>query len=234
MSTAPPDPPCLLNRTISLLEYDQCTIIVTAFVCVIAVSLLYLMYMNRFWYSQQELANEGVCIFSSNFDTYGVLYHIGTKGGTQDYTNPHTSGDVVAKWSSVEQGSVGYFVQHRWSGTVVSWTNNIENSWMQVDLGTSRSLRPTHYCLRNDGYTSALRSWHLQGSNDETNWETLRDHDNDTSLPQTSMAAANWTVDNCNKRYRWFRIQIRGENVDGRHRLCCTGIELYGDLDTTQ
>ena len=30
------------------------------------------------------------------FDTNGVLYYIGTDGGTKAYENPHTSGKVVA------------------------------------------------------------------------------------------------------------------------------------------
>ena len=184
-------------------------------------------------YSQQELADLGCFVFSSNFDTNGVLHHIGTKGGTQEYANPHTSGEVVAKWSSVGNGSIENFVQHQHSGSVYSYTNNKENSWMQVDLGASRSLRPTHYCLRNDGvYACALRSWTLQGSNDESSWVALRDHKNDTSLPHKSKtAAANWSIDDCAESYRWFRVQMRGKNSNGGHHLCCAGIELYGDLD---
>ena len=107
---------------------------------------------------------------------------------------------------------------------------------MQVDLGASRSLRPTHYCLRSDENAWALRSWKLQGSNDESSWVALRDHNNDTSLPHRSyMSAANWSIDECAESYRWFRVQMRGKNADGNHYcLMCAGIELYGDLDTTQ
>ena len=89
--------------------------------------------------------------FQSNFDKNGVLYHIGTCGGTRVYQNPHTAGDVTVTWSSICNGSVDMFVEHRQSDSVDPCTTNVQNSWMQVDLG-ARTVRPTHYCLRNSSF----------------------------------------------------------------------------------
>ena len=171
--------------------------------------------------------------FESNFDTNGVLYHIGTVGGTLFYQNPHTAGFVVVSWSSVSGGSVDHFVQHRHASPVRSFTSNSANSWMQVDLGPDRSLRPTHYCLRHDANVHcALRSWRLEGSNDGTTWTTLSNHTNDQSMLQQQMSEANFTLANVNERYRWFRVLQHGPNAYGRNNmlLMCAGIELYGDL----
>ena len=174
--------------------------------------------------------------FESNFDTNGVLYHIGTAGGTLFYQNPHTAGDVVVSWSSVGEGSVDHFVQHRHASPVASYTNNVVNSWMQVDLGPDRSLRPTHYCLRHDATNGhAPMNWRLEGSNDGTNWTTLSNHTNDQSMLQNQrMSEANFTLANVNERYRWFRIFQHGPNASRREsensHLMCAGIELYGDL----
>jgi hypothetical protein len=44
------------------------------------------------------------CKFASPFDTNGVFHHIGTKGDTGTYKNPHDSGDVVAKMSNINVG----------------------------------------------------------------------------------------------------------------------------------
>ena len=169
---------------------------------------------------------------SSNFDENGVLYRIGTQGGTRNYQNPHTSGDVVVSWSSIENGTVDLFVQHRHANSVQSYTTNVANSWMQVDLGQNRTLRPTYYCLRNEQSVSdVLRNWRLEGSNDGQTWTTLRNHTNDTTLAAQSMSEANWPVENCGVCYRFFRILQYGKNAQNNDCLCCAGIELYGDLE---
>ena len=162
-----------------------------------------------------------------------MLYHIGTAGGTRAYQNPHTAGDVVVSWSSVGYGSVDDFVQHRHVVPVRSFTSNAPSSWMQVDLGQNRSLRPTHYCLRNDntGYGGhASRNWRLEGSNDCMTWSMLKNHTNDQSIATQNMSEANFTLDHVNERYRWFRIFQHGPNASRSNHLMCAGIELYGDL----
>ena len=171
-------------------------------------------------------------MFESNFDTNGVLHYIGTQGGTRDYQNPRTSGDVVVSWSSIELGTVDLFVQHRHANAVNSCTKNVANSWMQVDLGQNRTLRPTYYCLRNSNNSAnALRNWRLEGSNDGQTWTTLRNHANDTTLAAQSMSEANWSVENCGVCNRFFRIFQYGKNSGDEDFLMCAGIELYGDLE---
>ncbi len=39
--------------------------------------------------------------YASDFDQNGLLYYIGSAGGTRAYVNPHVSGDVVVTWSSI-------------------------------------------------------------------------------------------------------------------------------------
>ena len=181
-------------------------------------------------------------MFESNFDTNGVLHYIGTQGGTRNYQNPHTSGDVVVSWSSIRDGMVDRFVQHRLANRVQSCTNPGANSWMQVDLGQNRTLRPTYYCLRNDndGAASngsgayALRNWRLEGSNDGQTWTTLRNHTNDTTFAGQAMSEANFSVENCGVCYRFFRIFQYGKNSNSDDQLKCAGIELYGDLNVIE
>ena len=169
---------------------------------------------------------------TSNFDENGVLYRIGTQGGTRNYQNPHTSGDVVVSWSSIQSGTVDLFVQHRHANPVVCYTTKVANSWMQVDLGQNRTLRPTYYCLRTDkNINYALRNWRLEGSNNGQTWTTLRNHANDTTLAVQQMSEANWPVENCGVCYRFFRILQYGKNARNYDQLFCAGIELYGDLE---
>ena len=120
------------------------------------------------------------------FDKNGVLYYLGTKGGTCAYQNPHTAGEVVAKMSSSGNGTPDRFVQHSATGGSTSRCNTGDksNSWMSVDLGAGRSLVPNHYCLRHDSHDGhVLRHWKLEGSNDGSTWTILRNHKNDSTIP---------------------------------------------------
>ena len=121
------------------------------------------------------------CRFESAFDTHGALHHIATRGGTREYQNPYLSGDVVASASSLVYGDLEDLVAHAHTGTVyakvaVCCTENKLNSWVAVDLGAGRSLRPSHYNCLDSGRApkrSTLCSEMLQGSNDGTEWTTL-------------------------------------------------------------
>ena len=165
------------------------------------------------------------------FDQAGVLNHIGTAGGTREWVNPCTSGDVAVAWSSVHVGPEEQFVS-KWDWKAQgSYTNNEANSWMRVDLGATRSLVVRHYALRHDhnGY-NALRNWELQGANAADGpWTTLRRHDNDASIEPKCGFVAAWAVEGA-APFRFFRIHQHGPESSGHHYMMCAGIELYGVL----
>ena len=84
--------------------------------------------------------------FESTSDANGILHHIGTRGGTAAYCNPHMTGDVTSSLSSIGHGvaeadnsAVGRFVQHAHAhahaAPVGTYTANLAQSWMAVDLG---------------------------------------------------------------------------------------------------
>ena len=168
--------------------------------------------------------------FESAFDTNGILHHIGTRGGTVAYRNPHELGEVVSSSSSSGIGeSAPAFVQHAHATSVYNFTDNTPQSWMAVDLGEGRSLVVDHYCLRSDCIPGhKLRNWELQGSLDGQTWQTLRIHLSDTSLPLQAMRTAAWPVDAGAQAFRHFRIAQTGVNSSGDQHLMCAGIELYG------
>ena len=189
--------------------------------------------------------------FESAFDTNGVLYDIGTCGGTTTYRNPHEAGQVVASASSFEPGygKPQAFVEHAVDLVddpyQYNQTRSIAQSWMAVDLGERRSLVLDHYCLRSDGNEKYKpRTWELQGSNDGQSWQTLRRHEEDDSLSDESMSIAAWPVDAGGQSFRCFRVLQTGANSfegdeddhgtvddaedENLHHLMLTGIELYG------
>ena len=182
--------------------------------------------------------------FVADFDTNGVLHYFGTAAGSEGYANPHTSGVVVAAMSSVMGNDPGFCnnpyygsaersVQnqcHRSSKGKRNGTNSEPNSWMSVDLGQGHSLIVDHYCLRMDYGAFKPRNWELQGSDDGDHWHTLRRHQADSKLAETSLSTANWPVEAGGRFFRQFRILQTGLSSFDTHVLQCAGIELYGTL----
>ena len=114
---------------------------------------------------------QAVCATGA-FDGNGVLHWIGTGCGTKGYANPHGEpGGAVAKMSSLDHNvcTSSRFVEHA-PLKENSYTENMANSWMSVDLGEGRHLASDYYCLRNENdYGSfRLRHWRLEGSNDDS------------------------------------------------------------------
>ena len=161
----------------------------------------------------------------------GILYFIGTKGGTDAYENPQKTGAVTVRASSKSGAWEDHrVVQHEHDGNS-NCTENISNSWVMVVLKAKAVV--THYCLRHGARYSGsyrLRSWELQGSTDGADWRTLRAHANDQSLPDAALSTAGWAVDGGQGPFSHFRILQTGKNSNGRNCLLCAGIELYGKL----
>jgi hypothetical protein len=170
---------------------------------------------------------------AGGFDDQGVLYCIGTSGGTRKYTNPHSSGEVRASMSSLEEGNSmlgrpSRFLTHHHDGRIGNCTDVEQSPWMAVDLGEGRTLVTNHYALRHGAPTgrNTLCNWKLEASNDAQTWVTLQVHVNDYSLPQDAgYGVAAWPIEGVTVAYRHFRIV-----GSGMAQICSAGIELYGEL----
>jgi len=181
---------------------------------------------------------ERVVPFQPSANFCGVLYDIGTAGGSRPYVNPSKSGDVVVKWSSVSDNSrEALFVQHTLEEYgKLSYTNSEDGAWMMVDLGAGRSLIPTAYSLRHglNGPQYALRNWELQGQGEaaligtQECWVVLKAHVNDTSLTDANVPVS-WVLD-AEDSFRYFRIKATGPNSTADYAVHCAGIELFGNL----
>jgi hypothetical protein len=167
----------------------------------------------------------------------GVIQYLATHGNTVPAENPHTTGEVVAAMSSIDEdedddGDPSRLVMQPHDWDTCNSTKNEPNSWVSVDLGKGRSLVPSDYCARHGRGDSwcRLQSWNFEGSNDGISYTVLRAHKNDNSLPAREFSVAAWKVEGANQAYRYFRIRQTGKNSSTYHLLCCAGIELYGML----
>ncbi|OQV15075.1 E3 ubiquitin-protein ligase HECTD1 [Hypsibius exemplaris] len=175
------------------------------------------------------------CPYTADFDEHGVLHWIGTNGRTSsEWVNPATTGLVAVQTSdgtSLPCGSVSDLL-NRSALPAYLRTSEARESWFAVDLGVW--LEPTHYTLRHGRGTGALRSWLFQASRDATSWHTLRSHVEDASL-LASGSTATWRLEANGgladgKAWRYYRVQLTGENAEMEHCICASGFELHGTV----
>ena len=183
--------------------------------------------------------------FESLGDNKGLFYYIGTAKRTRMYCNPHGNGVIADRSSNGMSGGgeVKYLVGR---GFGINITANTPNSWMKVDLLGHRSFIITSFSL-GYGYTNTFKGIHflqnfeLQGSNDDTNWETIQRYENDTfgnacevpkGFAEENRPRAHWYVDQiCETGYRYFRILQFGQHQGGKyHVLSLSEFEIYGRL----
>jgi hypothetical protein len=173
---------------------------------------------------------------SSVLDQSGLLYWLGTVGGTEEWQNPALMRHSVdVQLSSVMADSKpAHFVVGRESVRCV--TRNEPNQWLLLDLH-GLLLRPSHYALRH--YLSwdveALRSWRFEASRDRVHWKLLRQHVDDTTLytkGQTAVFALTGdpASSDASEAFSYFRVVMTGKNSNLHWYLACSGMELYGDL----
>ena len=90
----------------------------------------------------------------------------------------------------------------------------------------------THRYTLKHGYSRghALKSWKLEGSNDNTNWTVLRAHVNDMSLANSTSRTQTYDIPSHGGAYQYFRLIMTDKNSSGSWTFCLGGIELYGLL----
>eukprot|EP01084_Bolivina_argentea_P060499 110532_1 len=171
-----------------------------------------------------------VFVFSSNFDTNGIVYGLATEWGNLSWQNPAISGKVIMRSSGVKNDSKPLSCLVGRDAVRFILTEQA-GAWFSIDFLDLR-ICPTNYSLKH--YSSwnieALRNWIFEGSIDGTKWTTIKRHTADASL-KTKSAAHTWSV-NCNSTYYFnqFRIRMTGVNDNNHNYLCCSGFEIYGSV----
>ncbi|KAF4671890.1 hypothetical protein FOL46_009800, partial [Perkinsus olseni] len=168
--------------------------------------------------------------YSSDFDSFGSLYWLGTRGHTIPWRNPASKlMEVQVAASSVGRGSVEDIVGR--SASADFRTKNEPSSWIQVDFGRGRALRLSGYCLRNrNSSAQCLMSWNLMGSNDGEDWIFLDERKICGSLREPK-ATSYFPIEKSPESrgaFRMFRLIQSGVNSGNTHNLFLAGVEFYG------
>jgi hypothetical protein len=97
-------------------------------------------------------------------------------------------------------------------------TINEPNNWIGVKVAKPMAVQK--YTLRSP----SLRSWTFEGSSDNVNWTTLKDHKHDYKCKD---GVATWEM-KVSEMYNLFRIRQTGKNAYGTHELVLSSLELSG------
>nr|XP_049696413.1 E3 ubiquitin-protein ligase Ufd4 isoform X9 [Helicoverpa armigera] len=169
--------------------------------------------------------------YEHDFDENGIIYFIGSNGGTCEWVNPGAHG-LVSVWSS-DGRQLPYGraedVLSRSPEPLNVHTNDDRRAFIALDLGLQ--VVPSAYTLRHArGYgRSALRNWLFQMSADGVTWSTLLSHSDEQTLQEPG-STATWRI-RADAPYRYLRIQQNGKNASGQsHYLSLSGLEIYGKV----
>lgn len=149
-------------------------------------------------------------------DENGLLYYLGTRGGTRAWKNPAEGSEAPVKtWAASVQSDSKPPSAICGREVVRCVSKPAENQWFAIDLGPHIRFTPTHYTLRHyiSWETEALRHWIFQGSNEadtskDSAWTTLMTHVDDKSLHQKGQAFT-WQLPPIHEAYSKFRVKVR-------------------------
>lgn len=152
--------------------------------------------------------------YFSDFDTNGILHWIGTKGGSQGWTNPATSG-LVSILSTPVMGNSQPISAICGRDLVRCVTQEKENAFWNLNLKDMR-VRLTKYTLKH--YASwdieCLRSWKLEGKNDGGQWRLIHQVDNDQTLTGKG-STATFSVDS-NEYFQQISLMMTTKRCSNR------------------
>ena len=137
-------------------------------------------------------------------------------------------------------GSINDMVGRATNKEQYSYSDNIKNGWIIVDFKSIR-IKPTHYTLRhwNSGQyvdSMCMKSWNLLGSLDGMKYEIIDKHSYWIS-PFGKGKTKTFRIDDSNKYYQYFKIEITGKNSGGHRNsgsapsdwcISFNDLEIYG------
>lgn len=121
------------------------------------------------------------------------------------------------------------------SGNSAFQTKNLPNQWIKVFFKCG-AVKVSSYQIRSYNYDANqhhhLKSWVLEGSNDDISWVQIDEHIDDDSL-NGRLKVGTYHVNN-NSVFRYIRLRQIGKTWANKDYLLLTGFELFGTVFTNE
>lgn len=168
--------------------------------------------------------------YVSNGDTNGLVYYLGTNNLTTTFSNPHPSKLSISASSNLSGGTSVPDILSRLVGGNLYYSANVVNESITVTL-VNNTINLTHYSIRtrNDQNNNQLRSWKLQGSNNNSTYVDLDIKTNNTTI----VGINTWHTFPIPSStfYKYIKLINTGVDSSGSNFfLCIGGLEFYGQL----
>ena len=109
------------------------------------------------------------------------------------------------------------------------------NNWICFDFNEN-SVIPTNYKIRSSEYSANShnpRSWNIEGSNDNNEWEVLSEEKDSQYLNGSHLVHLFSINKKQNKKYRYIRMRLTDKNWCNSDYFMLDSFELYGNLICT-
>ena len=156
----------------------------------------------------------------------GVFRYIRENSNRKEY--PSKEFDAFA--SSIYSGEIKNLFDQTKKTQLL--TNNDDNTFVMIDFKDKKINLTKYYLSVPSSYSgNRPKSWEIQGSNNNEEWEVLDKKQNCSNL-SSDESYNTFTCQNVNKQYyRYIRI-ANITNKDNNHSLVLSEIELYGSVIT--
>lgn len=193
---------------------------------------------------KQKVDQTAESALNSNFKKNGIQVQF-DKGkeldGIFNYLRMHSNGNfdsnVKVTSSSVSDTSLTHNNVCIFDNQKVFLSKNEENSWIKFQFNSNRII-PYHYSIKSSAefrkqyfsYNCNLKSWVIEGSNDDNHWIILDERIDDQSLRNGNViktfSMQNWQ----DKEFKYIRLKQTSKNWYNSQALNINSIEFYGSL----
>lgn len=111
-------------------------------------------------------------------------------------------------------------------------TNDINDSWIKFDF-TKLKIILKNYTIKSYPFTkndTHLKSWIIEGSNNNINWQILDEQKNSDVLNGKSYVHTFSVKNEKDKAFKYLRLKMTGLNHSNNNVLCFNSIEFYGGI----
>lgn len=157
--------------------------------------------------------------------TNDLINLLGTNNNAVAFTNPHPA-KITNSASSVGGGTVAQLTDRTSSDF---FTNNISNSWVQIDLGNTRTVNLNGVGLksRSAATTNVPVNLTIEGSNDGTNFTLIHSWAN---IGFTAISQDRFVPFTLSSACRYIRIRQPGTDSSGINHLTIGEVYLFGSV----
>jgi hypothetical protein len=141
--------------------------------------------------------------------------------------NVHDRGIVTTSSKTVYSGDYAAKNAVDLTATNFLQSQSQANQWICYNFN-NRWVRPTHYSISSSGHF--LRSWVVEGSIDNVNWNELDRHEGDPEISSNHQIGTFAIPVYHDVDYRFIRLRQTGQNAGGSDYLRIVALELFGYL----